>query len=824
MSINLTDELLAKTKNGKIASANQVFLEGDQENLQQIGDKTHQLEDSIKDITVTGGASTANAVSYNNETSGMTSVTAQGAIDELAAKNATKAEKAEVTAELEKKFDKESILQESGNAEDKVMSQKATSTAIADETTRAKAAEEAIIFDVSTHNNGAVFESLQALLSSPNLSTLIPTSVRHGGMSIRFIQSSDNKYVQYRLMSDSFNTTVANWQGVDDVPTARSENLVKSGGVVLKINEVNYKIEGQYFTIEHSKRFIANGYTDSLNNYACTSILIGDGSTYTFPNTNTSGCSYKVFKYISNSEGQELTSGSWSNVGTSIAINGPFVITFNNGNGISESDYDFLENDYVIDGLNAGLKKRVDDIGGNVEANTALIEQIEEDIKVNEGKYIPVQLSVQENKEFNFTTLEIGTNTNFQCAIVDVSEGEKYLISGFNQNSSIPLAVAYNSLTNDKIRLLNIGKNTTGVDEEATIPSGYDKMAINGHKSAPVGLKKYSNASIKLKNVVEHQSVIKANYPLFVAITDITNGKVISINKRFNEDKDVVWKFGNKPSNANNNFDFKEIGFVNRGKDFVSDKYLPNDGYEYLLGHNTDYILAMQIYAVNNRDGDFPDNTSLFTGGFHGYNNATESASATMREISKKIYADGKELSYGDSTYCRTCKIVVINNIQGSNTEKEDGSGREILEQKIIVDADENNMIVSIEYTALEDVVLYGISGLAQYLDFDKVRFIGSHSRLSEYDKGTLVRVSNDDKGTVAIRNYGNDYLFEVGIDKTYGIGDSYYNLSSPNALITTANKGYFELIVHSNPLSLSQGESVQVKGYFKFEQLFRLE
>ena len=134
MSINLTDELLAKTKKGKIASAKQVFLNGDQENLQQIGEKTHQLEDAIKDITVSGGASTANAVSYNNETSGMTAVTAQGAIDELAAKNqeqdatiGTKADKSEVATELEKKFNSENIAQESGKDEDKVMSQKAVS-------------------------------------------------------------------------------------------------------------------------------------------------------------------------------------------------------------------------------------------------------------------------------------------------------------------------------------------------------------------------------------------------------------------------------------------------------------------------------------------------------------------------------------------------------------------------------------------------------------------------------------------------------------------------------------------------------------------------
>lgn len=170
MSIGLTDELEVKTKKGKLAAAKQVFLEGDQENLQQIGDKTHQLENAVKDITATGGASTANAVSYSNETSGMTAITAQGAIDELAAKNksqdttiAAKAEKSDVqssvselkakntlqdaeiakkantadvtsqmkteqtrvNAELNKKFNKENIAQEFGDSEDKVVSQSA---------------------------------------------------------------------------------------------------------------------------------------------------------------------------------------------------------------------------------------------------------------------------------------------------------------------------------------------------------------------------------------------------------------------------------------------------------------------------------------------------------------------------------------------------------------------------------------------------------------------------------------------------------------------------------------------------------------------------
>ena len=43
------------------------------------------------------------------------------------------------------------------------------------------------IYDVSAHNNDTTFSSLSELLNSENLSTLIPTALRCGGMSIRFI-------------------------------------------------------------------------------------------------------------------------------------------------------------------------------------------------------------------------------------------------------------------------------------------------------------------------------------------------------------------------------------------------------------------------------------------------------------------------------------------------------------------------------------------------------------------------------------------------------------------------------------------------------------
>lgn len=172
MPTNITDELHAATTKGKIASAKEVFLTGDTENLQQIGEKTHQLEDSIKNIAATGGASTAAAVTFDNVASGMTAVNAQGAIEELNSKNKSQdteiskkansvdvasqiqteqkrvntelgkkantadvntkisEEKERVNGELNKKLVKTDIVQELGEDNDKVLSQKIVSETI----------------------------------------------------------------------------------------------------------------------------------------------------------------------------------------------------------------------------------------------------------------------------------------------------------------------------------------------------------------------------------------------------------------------------------------------------------------------------------------------------------------------------------------------------------------------------------------------------------------------------------------------------------------------------------------------------------------------
>ena len=94
MSINLTDEIEVKTKKGKLGAAKQIFLEGDTQTVEKeiqdinsrhnsLNTKHESLSRTVQDIAVTGGASTATNVTYNNDSSGLNAENTQDAIDEL---------------------------------------------------------------------------------------------------------------------------------------------------------------------------------------------------------------------------------------------------------------------------------------------------------------------------------------------------------------------------------------------------------------------------------------------------------------------------------------------------------------------------------------------------------------------------------------------------------------------------------------------------------------------------------------------------------------------------------------------------------------------
>lgn len=113
--INVTAPLHSATTKGKLGNANEVFTENDEDNVQNVINKTNehikkldnrssQMEESIKNISVTGGASVAEAVTYDNTTSSLKAVNVKGAIDELDDKNKKQ------DLEINKKLNKEDSI------------------------------------------------------------------------------------------------------------------------------------------------------------------------------------------------------------------------------------------------------------------------------------------------------------------------------------------------------------------------------------------------------------------------------------------------------------------------------------------------------------------------------------------------------------------------------------------------------------------------------------------------------------------------------------------------------------------------------------------
>ena len=99
--INVTAPLHAATVNGKLGNANEIFLEGDTQNVENeikeinsrheelnkkhdtLSSKHESLSRTVQGIAATGGASTANNVTYNNDASGLNAENSQDAIDEV---------------------------------------------------------------------------------------------------------------------------------------------------------------------------------------------------------------------------------------------------------------------------------------------------------------------------------------------------------------------------------------------------------------------------------------------------------------------------------------------------------------------------------------------------------------------------------------------------------------------------------------------------------------------------------------------------------------------------------------------------------------------
>ena len=144
------------------------------------------------------------------------------------------------------------------------------------------------VYDISANHSNTKYIDLAEALSGDN----VPVGVRKGGMSVKYIQSSDNKYIQVRCMAQNFTTDVTQWQGVDNEPTAGSDNLVESSGVFNFVTKsLNKSIRLNQGTIS-----VVTGNITNVTNGLRTDPILGG----LYIRVNNGFSIYSINKYSSN--------------------------------------------------------------------------------------------------------------------------------------------------------------------------------------------------------------------------------------------------------------------------------------------------------------------------------------------------------------------------------------------------------------------------------------------------------------------------------------------------------------------------------------------
>lgn len=346
------------------------------------------------------------------------------------------------------------------------------------------------------------------------------------------------------------------------------------------------------------------------------------------------------------------------------------------------------------------------------------------------------------------------------------SDGKAYVLFGF-YDSNGNLLLSHESTA-----------NTYYSDVQVTVPQNAVKLIVNG-------VSNYTNY-----------------YPTALGYTRIEATGIIAYEV-FDGSLYVSTKY---------NSGTLDVVFGKRGPNQLPDfKKITADGREKYNG-SSDMHSPFTIKAVNNIDGDDVD-THTYTGGNHNYGNTgTTDYTATGRNISFDLYADGELLSDGDFGLATTIMIEWVNRVQGYNTRKSDGSGREIIEERHTIIFDGVNWVSTVELEPLEDVVIENYYGYqCPVSNYPNIHMIGA-----DYKK-VFVYSSPHDSGNNTPNMYvacSTDDRLEMEVDRSYDMGKGTYYSGTQGFRTIAGGKGYTFLI--SN-LSAEEGDIYGARGIYRF-------
>lgn len=302
---------------------------------------------------------------------------------------------------------------------------------------------------------------------------------------------------------------------------------------------------------------------------------------------------------------------------------------------------------------------------------------------------------------------------------------------------------------------------------------------------------------------------IRINTPKKSKIFYSVKNGVADVAAKYSKTQNIVFTFSKQAPNFI--YDFSDIELLYNPSPYVT---ASGNGMCFLYSASTDWHSPFIVLADKNADGDWKLEHH-FTGGYHGYTN-TASGTPTARTKSFAFYADGVETDGNNSGFCNEFQILWTNAVQGSNTKKRDGTGREIIEERHTLTFDGEQWVSSVTLYALEDVTLERLYGFQADLSSSWGYEI-VYSTSPDIKHHISIESSSENKNTPAVQCSDASNVLEISLDTDYGIGNRAYCSDGISGIFTTSYKKLYFNLINGIPLSIPEGGEVSYRGTYRF-------
>lgn len=422
----------------------------------------------------------------------------------------------------------------------------------------------------------------------------------------------------------------------------------------------------------------------------------------------------------------------------------------------------------------------------------------------NNLKYYDLDVTFQ-NGYYNKNTNVLYTTPNYDMQYVDINvkEGEQFKIT-CGVNEKIVSCIMFKDSNGHIVSTLLDGDGSNKIYEnyEFIIPKNVSSMSL---------INKYSiiQVSIQKRLLTPEQKGNGSSDDIYIKLKN-SNIKETDIMFKYNDEYDMKIKF--YKAGVNGLFSIKDFYLIENVSeyctgDFSKEQILLKDVYSDMIG-------PIKASAVNDADGD-ESTVGNFVGGWHG-TVTNNKPSARLDALS--IFADGKEITLSTGIFkCKNIRIEYINYLQGNNTTKSDGTGREILKEKVVLTITKGKIDIVDELIATEDCLLgeyYGLQTENGSAWNDNIKYFSDGIIIpkdftSDYDCADKVNyiVCMKDK------HYLSAYM------KNEGLANLKYNTTTRKAHHRSygGGKAYYDLIADTNKFTLNANNSVWWHGGYRF-------